>query len=354
MGSGETAPTMVELHKSLTRGRTVAILDTPYGFQENADELSAKAVTYFRDSVGVDARVISLRTAKAPAREIGAALAALQDVDYLFAGPGSPTYALAQWRALELTDAFAAIATRGVVSFASAASVTTGVSAVPVYEIYKVGQAPYWEPGLDLLGRVGLRCVVVPHFNNAEGGTHDTSCCWIGRRRLDALRQLTPDLPILGIDEHTAIVIDGRTATVHGQGQVTILNGDSSETHPSGQNFDLATALGTSTLTAPPPAPEEPSPDLARAISDRDAGAAIEALVNELQPDHSVAALLAQLENALHRGWSPTPVDLLLQARARARQDGQWAVSDLLRDGLAALGTVVEDTVDGQRVKEPT
>ena len=38
-------------------------------------------------------------------------------------------------------------------------------------------------------------------------------------------------------------------------------------------------------------------------------------------------------------------------ARRVAREDKQWALSDLLRDGLAALGVVVEDTPEGQRVR---
>ena len=213
MGSGETSPTMVELHKSLVRraGR-VTVLDTPYGFQENADELSARAVAYFRESVGVEAEVVSLRTADAPAHETGTALAALAAADYVFCGPGSPTYALRQFRALGVADVLGGVVARGgVVCLASAASVTAGELSIPVYEIYKVGQAPYWEEGADVLGRVGLRATVVPHFNNTEGGTHDTSCCYVGRRRLTALRAEAPDLPVLGIDEHTAVVVDPAT-----------------------------------------------------------------------------------------------------------------------------------------------
>ena len=60
MGSGETAPTMVKPHRQVferlataTGGATTAevpavFLDTPFGFQENADELSSKTVDYFR------------------------------------------------------------------------------------------------------------------------------------------------------------------------------------------------------------------------------------------------------------------------------------------------------------------
>ena len=59
IGSGETAPTMTSVHVELferagTAGERAVMLDTPFGFQENADEIVAKAVAYFRESVGAD------------------------------------------------------------------------------------------------------------------------------------------------------------------------------------------------------------------------------------------------------------------------------------------------------------
>src|SRR5947209_4087614 len=55
MGSGETAPTMVKPHREIfsrVDGRRAALmLDTPYGFQENADDISGRAVSYFAQSV---------------------------------------------------------------------------------------------------------------------------------------------------------------------------------------------------------------------------------------------------------------------------------------------------------------
>jgi len=354
MGSGETSPTMVELHKSLARGTArVTVLDTPYGFQENADELSARALAYFRESVGVEAQVVSLRTADAPAHETGAALAALAEADYVFAGPGSPTYALRQFRALGVADVLGGVLERGgVVCLASAASVTAGELSIPVYEIYKVGQAPYWEQGADLLGRIGLRATVVPHFNNTEGGTHDTSCCYVGRRRLTALRTEAPDLPVLGIDEHTAAVIDPSTGhvQVHGAGQVHVLAGDDEHHHAAGSSFDLAGALLGGPLT---PQPEEQvrRSDLAEAVRDKDARGVVRALAEAAEADPSTAAVIAALAEPLDRGWTEPDVGLLLEARTQARADKQWQLSDLLRDGLAALGVVVEDTADGQRVR---
>ena len=109
---------------------------------------------------------------------------------------------------------------------ASAAALTLGVVTIPVYEIYKVGEEPRWLPGLDLLGpATGLRAAVVPHYDNAEGGNHDTRFCYMGERRLRILEaQLPADTFILGVDSHTALVLDldRGTATVSGLGGVTV------------------------------------------------------------------------------------------------------------------------------------
>jgi cysteinyl-tRNA synthetase len=40
----------------------------------------------------------------------------------------------------------------------------------------------------------------------------------------------------------------------------------------------------------------------------------------------------------------------LLDARAAARKERNWAVADAIRDGLKALGLVIEDTPQGARV----
>ncbi len=65
MGSGETTPTMVKVHRllfdRLGPGAVPAVLlDTPYGFQANAGDISARAVAYFRESVRRTVEVASL------------------------------------------------------------------------------------------------------------------------------------------------------------------------------------------------------------------------------------------------------------------------------------------------------
>ncbi len=230
MGSGETSPTMVKTHREVL-GRVGAapavLLDTPFGFQENADDISARALDYFARSVGRTVEVASFRHSDGVdpvARE--AALARIRQAGWVFAGPGSPTYTLRQWAGTEIPDLLAdKLHHGGVVNFASAAALTLGLVTVPVYEIYKVGAEPAWAEGLDLLGPLGLPVAVIPHYDNAEGGNHDTRFCYLGERRLRILEEhLPPEAFVLGIDEHTGCVfdLDAQTATVVGLGQVTV------------------------------------------------------------------------------------------------------------------------------------
>ncbi|MBW2573694.1 MAG: hypothetical protein JRE61_15570, partial [Deltaproteobacteria bacterium] len=94
-----------------------------------------------------------------------------------------------------------------------------------VYEIYKVGQEIHWIDGLDILAPFGFNLVIVPHWNNAEGGTHDTRFCFMGESRFRKLEALLPeDTTILGVDEHTACIIDlhAQLIEIQGIGDVTI------------------------------------------------------------------------------------------------------------------------------------
>ena len=213
MGSGETAPTMVKPHRSIFErvgDRPAILLDTPYGFQSNADDISARAVSYFAASVGRTVEVANWRTNLAPGLARERALASLRTAAWLFAGPGSPTYALRHWRDTPLPAALLDTLNRdGVVVMASAAALTLGSHTVPVYEIYKAGIEPYWEPGLDLVRlSCGLPAVVIPHYDNAEGGHHDTRFCYLGEGRLAAMeRELPEESFVLGVDEHKLSLI---------------------------------------------------------------------------------------------------------------------------------------------------
>lgn len=415
MGSGETAPTMIKTHRRVMEmvGATgpgdAVLLDTPYGFQENADDISTKAQEYFRASVGNPIEVATWKhggsaDAADAVDPVGRerALAAIADASYVFTGPGSPTYALAQWRDTPLPGLLAdKLRSGGAVTFASAAALTLGVASVPVYEIYKAGFAPWWVDGLDLLSEIGLHVALIPHYDNAEGGHHDTRFCYLGERRLSAIE---PDLPdgawVLGVDEHTALVIDldAETATVEGNGTVTLRASGESSVLESGTTIALgdlhptrrqSTDSGSGSLLRPPAVDSrtqnEPGEadevglgaDTERlvaafdtAIAERDADAAVAALLDleqalvdwsadTLQSDQRDRARSALRRMVVRLGEladvgvrDPRTVvgpfvDAVLDARVAARTAAQYDLADMLRDRLSAAGVEVRDTPGG-------
>ncbi len=270
MGSGETAPTMAKVHRALfdrlgAEPAPAAILDTPYGFQENADELSARTVEFFATSVGRTVGVASLRSRDVDPVVLATAVARLREARFVMAGPGSPSYALRQWRGGPVPDALAAkLSGGGILTMASAAALTLGLVTIPVYEIYKAGDSPGWLEGLDLLGRAtGLRAAVVPHYDNAEGGNHDTRFCYMGERRLRILeRSLPAGTFILGVDSHTALVVDLDTgmASVAGLGGATVRVDGRSRWFESGTEIAIE-ALGAVAAGLAADEPEAGAPD---------------------------------------------------------------------------------------------
>jgi len=398
MGSGETSPTMSKVHRDLFDrlgpDLPAVLLDTPYGFQENADDISAKAVGYFRQSVQREVGVASYRSAAADdPLAYETMLDRLRRAAYVFAGPGSPSYALAQWAGTHVPAVFVdKLRHGGCLVFASAAAVTLGPLALPVYEIYKVGQPPQWLEGLDVMAELGLRAVVIPHFNNAEGGNHDTRYCYVGERRLALLEDMLPDdVFVLGVDEHTACILDldAGTAAVTGLGEVTVRRRGVMSAVPSGETVPisaLAEASPASVADQPvavrlaPGAREVESSlqagadrclrEFDAALGARDARGAVkaalelDALVVEwsrdtLQSDEAdrvratLRAMIVRLGEAAEEGLRDPHqavepfVEALLETRRRARADRRWADADAVRDRLVEAGVEVRDTAEG-------
>ena len=413
MGSGDTAPTMVTTHRSLVarlpQPVQAAIIDTPFGFQENAPELAAKAVEYFRTSVNIELQVpglVRLHDTHLPADPVivERGLNVLDKASYIFAGPGSPTYALRQWKHTPLADIVnAKLLNGGIVTFASAAAVTLGKFAVPVYEIYKVGQDVHHLEGLDILGSIGINAVVIPHYDNAEGQNHDTRFCYLGETRLQMFEQLIEDNTyVLGVDEHTGLIIDldAEIATVVGNGGVTLRMRTQSVIFPTGSEIPLSLLQNpfshddahggsvkdhntiTSTAHIDEVKSQEGNASSLRHIADknkslfedairlRDAVAALRCCLDLEQDihdwsrdtlqgddaDHARAVLrsmISQLGDVAQNGIqdpreviSPL-VQALLTVRATVRAEKRYDLSDVIRDLFAEQGIEVRDTPNG-------
>jgi hypothetical protein len=330
-GSGEAAPAGRRVHAALFRELEhpvrVAILETPAGFQPNSAWVAGRLAEFVEQSLQnfrPQVNVVPARRRDGPHstddREL---IEPLLTANYIFAGPGSPTYAvhhLADTRAWHVT---VARQRRGAaLALASAAAIAVGAHALPVYEIYKVGADLYWQPGLDLLRPYGMEMAIVTHWNNQDGGeTLDTCCGFMGQERMARLETMLPSTTtLLGIDEHTAVVLDlaRQTAQVMGQSSATVCRpGEEKRTFASGQTFDLG-VLGEARI----PRLDEGLP------SD-----VIEAVLSAERSEESL----------------PTDVAALIEKREAARREKDWARSDSLREQLADLGYLIEDTPKGPR-----
>ncbi|MFZ0118537.1 MAG: hypothetical protein WBR33_22705 [Pseudonocardiaceae bacterium] len=398
MGSGETAPTMARVHRLLIERLgappvDAVLLDSPYGFQENADEISLRTVSYFRN-LQISLDLASWRTADDVLRR-EQALVRIDDADYVFAGPGSPTYALGVWERSRLRDVLVDKLTHGgCVAFSSAAAATLGVATVPVYEIYKVGATPYWAPGLDLMAKVGLRAAVIPHYDNAEGGTHDTRFCYLGEQRLRLMESMLDANTItVGVDEHTAALfdLDADTVTVLGRATVRVRRQAVTTVFESGTTVAIdelrAIAAGggstrrssntqpaTAEATCPTPSLRAEAERLEHvfdsALRARDVNAAVTAVLEleqaivdwsadteEMDGTEGPRAILRRMvtrlaELAVLGARDPRDivapfVDALLELREQARDQGSWTLADTLRNRLTAAGIEVRDTPEG-------
>ena len=336
LGSGETSPSGGRVFEavvnSLSGPPRVAVLETPAGFELNSAQVAGRVADFLRqrlqnyqpEVVVVPAR--KRHTAFSP--DDPALLRRMLNANLIFAGPGSPTYAVRQLRDSRAWHTLVARHRQGAaLVFASAATTAVGAFVLPVYEIYKAGEEPHWRPGLDFFGAYGLSLVLIPHWNNAEGGAElDTSHCFMGAVRFAELMALLPEhVTVAGIDEHSALVFDFETAQaeVMGRGGITLLHAGQEQHFDAGQGFPLA-ALG-------PFRPCEPAAGLPADVWEEVKSAQISPPSTSPSVPDEVLALAEERQ------------------AARARQD--WAAADALRERIAAVGWSVQDTPDGPRLE---
>ena len=370
VGAGELMSTMSPQHRAvmsrLAGPPRPVFLDTTAGFETNIDAIVEKAVEYYQHHLQTELRVARFRHRdRTPPAETASAVAEIRASNLIFAGPGSPTYAIQQWRDTPVWDAVLTQFEGGAdVLFASAASITLGRYALPVYEIYKAGQDPYWEEGLDLLGRFGLNLAVIPHYNDNSGGeNYDSRFCYMGAKRFDRLQEVLPgDVGILGLDAYTVISFDPASgeAAVSGQGGVTLICDGVERRFEAGESVPFE-AFHSSTREVV----RTFNPEVVfggYAFSDNDAvldeGDAFASLTEYIQQlgsrtDPAKVELLARLQG-LKEAVANAPastegplVDLVLELREALRQQKRFDVADGARKTLEDLGYEVGDKPGG-------
>lgn len=334
-GSGETSPSggriFEALAQQLNEPPRVAILETPAGFEPNSARVAGRVADFLHQRLQnyrPEIEVIPARkreTAFSP--DDPELIRPLLRANVIFMGPGSPTYAVRQlhqslaWHTLVARHRLGAM-----VVLASATTVAASTYALPVYEIYKVGEDLHWRNGLDFFAAYRLSLSIIPHWDNAEGGVElDTSRCFMGQERFTRLLALLPStITIVGIDEHTALVVEptAKQCQVLGRGGVTVLQGGQEQHFGAQERFPI-TRLG-------PFRQPEPSSGLPQTVWEE----ALAAITSEPTP-------------------SPIPADViaLVNQRLNARVQRDWARADELRQRIATLGWSVQDTPEGPRLQ---
>jgi hypothetical protein len=310
----------------------VSIVETPAGFELNSEQVAGHVAKFLQAHL----KNYQPQTRLIPARKKGTDFSPdhpeiaepILESDLIFMGPGSPTYAVRQLeKSLAWEYLLACHRLGGGLALSSATTVAISASALPVYEIYKVGQDLHWQPGLDFFAAYQLSLVFIPHWNNKDGGKElDTSRCYMGKSRFDSLLKMLPkDQIVIGIDEHTGLILDFSDCCFHviGSGNVTVLAHDSEIVHPTGSSVELE-ELGNFIL----PDPQE-----------------------GISPASWQSALDFQ-ERLSQKILPPQEVVNLADKRQQARQEKDWQAADDLRREIEKEGWIIDDNPEGYKLKK--
>lgn len=361
IGAGELLGAMSSQHRAVLarlEGRPRPVfLDTTAGYETNVDSISAKAVEYYSHHLQTDLQVAHFRHRdhESPT-EIAESLAKIRDSNLIFAGPGSPTYAIRHWRDSLIWEAVMQQFEAGAdLLFASAASITTGRYALPVYEIYKAGEDPFWADGLDVLGRFGINVAVIPHYNDNSGGeNYDTRFCYMGARRFDYLQTLLPaDTAILGLDAYTAITFDPATslATLSGQGGVTLIGDGAERRYSAGEVIPFEAVHSTSREVVQTYTPETAISGYEAGDNEESAADFVEGLASISREDKvellSRIRRLAEMRSQEDSFDYGPLVDLVLELRGALREAKRYDLADKARKTLEEQGFEIGDSPAG-------
>lgn len=335
LGSGETSAAAGKVYERAAAetgaGLKIVVLETPAGFELNSPAVAGAVGKYLEKRL----QNYNPQVEIIPARKRGTAhspddrgiVQPMLAADWIFAGPGSPSYAVRQ---LQDTLAFNVLSAKhrlgDTLLFASAAVLAISAYTLPVYEIYKVGEDLHWITGLDLFAPYGLKVAFISHWNNQDGGKDlDTSRCFMGRARFtELLSQLPADVVVVGIDEGTALVMrfDRQVCEVTGRGTVTLLERGDVQVYELGQSFALD-RLGNFEL-----------PD-----------------VDEMVDEELRNAIQATQMRSTRPPTEPSMLVLeLVEQRERARENRDWGKADALRTRILDEGWLVNDTANGPQI----
>jgi cyanophycinase-like exopeptidase len=370
-GSGETSPTgrkvFEEVFHRLPYAPRLALLETPAGFELNSQQVISRVADFINHRLQNHAPCVDI----IPARKRGTTfspddpkiVAPLLQADLIFMGPGSPSYAIRQLRdSLAWYYLIARHRLGAVLALASAATVAFSAYALPVYEIYKVGEELHWIEGLDFFKLYGMDLVFVPHWNNHEGGAElDTSRCFMGQERFMRLMEILPEeKTIIGLDEKTALIMDPAKGEcqVMGVGCVTLIHTGHLHVNKGERPPTMKTEKVTGTDEDLAIIAEQRSGHVHQYHSSQ---AFPMSELGHFHPYYPEASLPPGIwQKALEASFQctqkllitpPVEVQCLAEKRVHARQTGNWENADALREQIYDLGWEIVDTKEGPLIK---
>lgn len=360
-GSGETSTSGQRVFRKILQTidtiPKIGLLETPAGFELNSAMVIGRVEKFLKHNLQNFKPDIEIIRARKQGTEFSPndpdIVDPLLDKDLIFLGPGSPTYAIRQLRG-SLTWQYTIARHRlgAALILASAATIAMGAYSLPVYEIYKVGEDVHWKKGLDFFSMYGMPLVLIPHWNNNDGGKDlDTSRCFMGRERFAKLMHILPSgLTLIGIDEHTAMVIEPehRNCEVMGIGGVTMIHSNHRPfRHPSMDNVldqDL----------------DEVAENRNAHVHRYQAGETfplddwfpfnIPPSGRDIPNDIWEKALDVRRGDGSVKDEIPFEIRELVALRSEARKNADWSEADEIREKLVSLGWWVEDTAEGSNV----
>ncbi len=157
----------------------------------------------------------------------------------------------------------------------------------------------------------------------------DTSRCFIGQERFDLLLdQLDEEVTVLGLDEHTGLIIDldAEECQVLGKGEIHVIRHGVEKSFLNDSTFSIREFGNFHTL------------------EDRKKG---------IKPENWRQALAAIAASQEEEAESQPPAEVMdvLEQRRQARLEKNWQRSDQLRDQISDLGWRVIDTTEGQKLE---
>jgi cyanophycinase len=224
MGSGEFEPWSNEIEAAALDGRTGPVAVFPTASSAEGDEVFGRWGTMGLEhyaSAGIDARVLPVKTREDAELEEHAR--ALEGAAMVFFSGGKPHHLAETIHGTRLWEALKAALDAGTVYAGCSAGAL--IASQSREQRRERGVRTGWVYGLGL----------VPHVSF---GVHWDKVKVIPGLRSVVMSRIPPGSWFVGLDERTAILGDGHSWRVFGEGQVTVRHAGGTEAHAAGATFE--------------------------------------------------------------------------------------------------------------------